>query len=52
MRAIYALIDTILAAGTVGASSPHGHRDTPKVPAFVLDFGESTPFHASFFIHI
>ncbi|KAL7803698.1 hypothetical protein V8C44DRAFT_352958 [Trichoderma aethiopicum] len=38
MRAIHALIGTILAAGTVGASSPHGHRDTPKVPAFVLDF--------------
>ncbi|PTB73813.1 hypothetical protein M440DRAFT_1440742 [Trichoderma longibrachiatum ATCC 18648] len=45
MRAIYALIDTILAAGTVGASSPHGHHDTPKVPAFVLDFAPLIALH-------
>lgn len=46
MRTITALVGTVLAACAAGVSPPVSHHEAPKLPAFVLEYGEPNTLHA------
>lgn len=50
MRTITALVGAVLAACAAGASPPVSHHAAPKLPAYVLEYGEPNTLRTVLFL--